>query len=729
MSSWQNGVPADPPPPPTHRDELLQDAITAVREGPSLGTQAQLTAALNKLALSDGGKGTNAQASGVLALVKLAKEGAEKMKARAATALMTLAADDENKVTIAKAGGIQVLLNLVESDNNEAAEQAAGALLILVHDERNQVIMSKAEGATILVHLVKEGSAVAKERAAGLLAIIANKDDNLVLIAKAGGVAALVSLLGAGVTVAAQERAAVLLMHLACDESNDSAMKEFGAVAPLVKLLRIGSIPAKELAAAALLNLAEADDEIRSAIAHEGGVDALLRLLVEGRAASKEQAIGALVVLATNAEVRAVMVGKLASVSSTQIDEIQQADARANGSGEGDDTDAYMGGIVKLLSEGAATAGGGMEQSAALLCLLSRSATDRSEEGVKEEGDGRTGADWSAALVRAGGIVALVGTIGCRGKRQRQRQGQGQGRGSLDGGDGAFSALTSTAECVTHACGALFSLSASSDATREAIRRAGGVKALVAIVGGRAWPQDTSQEPAQDAADADPGAAALAAALSLAPGVVKKPIGEKSSTASGWEGVVPVVTVAREQATGALANLCAGGATDAKAAVGAAGGVEVLLQVTREAMQVEEARRKEGSGRGRGVGAATTAEAAACIATAAAAKANAAGGLCNLASDEACAQRLVDADGAVQLLVDLASGGGRDSDGGIVSAGDVDADVATAVEDGTEAVAVAAAKIVAEDAKEALSRLARSTKHRLEIQRLGGGAFLGNMLV
>jgi vacuolar protein 8 len=735
----------------------------------------------------------------VLALVKLAKEGAEKMKARAATALMTLADDDENKVTIAKAGGIQVLIGLARGANVEAAEQAAGALLILAYHEPNQELMSKTDGALAFLHLVKEGSVVAKERAAGLLTVIANMDDNMVTIAEADGVAALVALITpaqekggekAGTNeTATHERATALLMQLALDERNDRAMVDAGAAVALVQMLRSGSATAKELAAAALLNMAEAGDEVRGTIAKAGGVEALLRLLLQGRGASKEQAIAALVALATSAVVRAEMVVMFTSaVSTAQTYEIQQADARANGSGETEDmADAYMSGVVKLLDEGKTTAGGSMEQAAALLCLLSRSAIDGSGEdssGRGRGGGGRGagsdewcggGGNFSAAFMRAGGVAGLVGAIGRgagRGAQQQQGDGPGQGndRGRLVGGDSvvASDAVVHTEACVAHACGALFSMSASNSAMREEIRRAGGVEVLVAVAKGRRaggtkghsgdrGGEDRAGVGEKNGKAGGAGAAAesaLAAALSLAPGVIKKPAVQPpvqplkgGGTERDTERALPVITVAREQATGALANMCTGGA-ESKAAVEAAGGVEVLLQVAREAGEVEQASRAEGGGRrdGAGRGSAGSPGAAGlaaevCFVTVAVAKSNAVGGLCNLASAESCALRMVGSAGTMELLIDLArcgESGGRNSFGvggrgaaGTTAEGGVDADVATAEADGDVAAAVeAAAKMAAEDAKGALGHLAAgSTKHRLEIQRLGGGMFLGNMVV
>ena len=212
-----------------------------------------------------------ASAGGIVPLVGLVTNGAPMSKERAASALWHLSVDAVNQVAISKAGGIPPIVQLLEDGTEQATVFASDALdRLAANNPENQAMMAKR-----LVALLGSTSNGAQQRSANALAELARKHPGAsVRIVNAGAISPLVALLGIGAVEAKEAAVGALSTLAANDQSNQLAI-----ATGLVALLGQGTAEAQEHVTHMLIKFAQQSAENRSAIAEAGAVPRLVMQL------------------------------------------------------------------------------------------------------------------------------------------------------------------------------------------------------------------------------------------------------------------------------------------------------------------------------------------------------------------------------------------------------------------------------------------------------------------
>ena len=255
--------------------------------------------------------------SGIRPLVALLNSDSAKAQTSAAAVLSHMAKrSGRNKHTILNEGGIVPLVTLLAKDNYPKAKaEAAGALLALSAGQQEaQKAIVDAGAIKPLVALLSEEHDVARTKAAGAIAALGlGSTANQDAVEKYGAIGKLVGLLNASLSDEVRAEAAAALAVLARgNEKNQNTVTSAGGIAPLVALLQDQSADrAKEEAASALWSLSSEHYENQKAIADAGGIAPIVAVVGLDSIKAQEQAAGALAALALNNDKNETFVAEL----------------------------------------------------------------------------------------------------------------------------------------------------------------------------------------------------------------------------------------------------------------------------------------------------------------------------------------------------------------------------------------------------------------------------------
>ena len=388
------------------------------------GTDAKKTEATRELyALSvEANKKREIRMAGGIAPLIALLTGTDDHKKNAARTLASLAAHDaDNKTAICEAGGIAPLIVLLEGTDKQKVA-AAAALGSLAVDATIRTAIGARGGIRPLVALLSDPDAPSSAGTNARLPSVkrASSADKWKQSAATAAMTFLSPILSPTKLIADEQKscASCALANLARDKSNQTLIREAGGIDPLIKLLRIGNEVQQTNAACTLGDLA-LDMTNQTAIHECGGIAPLVALVRSDINDLKTEAARALGLLAQH-KTNKVAIGKAGAIPP-------------------------------------------------LIAMLGRSSTGAQKTcSVVALGNLATEASNAVAIRKLGGVAPLVAML-------RPMLGRVP---ALNDSHGASDAYASHTTCAAQTVWTL----ASDAASRAAIREAGGIPPLVALV-------------------------------------------------------------------------------------------------------------------------------------------------------------------------------------------------------------------------------------------------------
>lgn len=480
---------------------------------------------------------------GIPPLVKLAEVGTDGGKEKAASALWHLALDPDNQVAIASNGGIKPLVNLLADGTENGQKFASDALTRLAtNNQENQAQIAKRlvglldyDDAGVVSRAAHDLQALAKDHVGApvvivnagaispLVGVLSNgKTDEgrreaartLHTLANSGSAnqlaiaVGLVALLGVG-QVEAQEYVTSLLLDLSSgleeDLHNRKAIADAGPFKMLVFQLRSESIKVKMLAAAVMSKLSGDSENNVNEIAKSQGVKPLVALLSADDPETQHHAAVVLADMARVGQEHAVEVAQHGGIPLlvTLLTTGYSVDAKAEAAGAlgsiaiGHAVEVGEAGaiipLVQLLESGnraaekraasalAGIAAGGeknqdaIDAAGGMKLLVSLLASQRGEEKVASSKPGQKTGEWDVQTHAAKALGAL-------GTGHSKNQAIAAANNALQP---IIALITDSAreEPKEQAAFALWRLTSACHANQVAVADAGGISALVTMVG------------------------------------------------------------------------------------------------------------------------------------------------------------------------------------------------------------------------------------------------------